>query len=79
MNFTVLLTIFVVAWLVACAYYFSDIAKINRGRGVLFFSPKMSSSSRILVKKSLRQIAIATIIFIVAVLIAFFVRNSSHQ
>jgi len=78
MEFSIL-WVLVGAWAVSCGYYLLKLLRIARGKGVSVFTllaqSKKSSHSR--TRRLFLNILVATIIFVITVLIAFFVRDSS--
>lgn len=78
MEFSIL-WVLVGAWAAACGYYFFKLLRIARGKGVSIFAllaqSRRSSHSR--TKRLFLNILIATVIFVITVFIAFFVRDSS--
>jgi hypothetical protein len=80
MLFSIIWILFA-AWAISIFFYFLRIKKIARSNGVPLFSTpaRYNKTIRSLVKNLYFRILIATIIFIVTVVIAYFVEFSSEQ
>jgi F0F1-type ATP synthase membrane subunit c/vacuolar-type H+-ATPase subunit K len=74
-----ILWVLVIAWAISCGYYAIKLLRIARGKGVSVFSliarSKKSNHSR--TRKLFLNIIIATVLFLISILIAFFVNFSS--
>lgn len=79
MEIAPLLYFFGAGWLCLCIFYLYRIHDLKRAKGLHLFSPakKLSSTSRIVLRKYWQQIIIISLITLSIVLIAFVIRNSS--
>lgn len=75
MSFEKLLWVLLFTWVVTCVYYLWKIRDITRANSAsIFVQPnKLSKTSRGLLKKQYNNILTATIFFIVAIFLAYFV------
>ncbi|MEI9945430.1 MAG: hypothetical protein WDN26_14585 [Chitinophagaceae bacterium] len=73
--------VLLIAWAIACMFYAVKLFRVLRERGIslfaLFGKSYKDSYSRKKAMKLFFNIVIATFIFIVTILIAYFVRSSS--
>lgn len=79
MTFSTLLWFFVIAWLIATLFYIYRIFRIARQTRISMFalSGKSHRSSRVLMRRLWGRVIMMSIFFLAAILIAYFVRDSS--
>lgn len=79
MSFAALLGVLFSAWAISCLLYLSRIYRASRSSWRNVFSPprERSTESRQMIRQLVQKIVIATILFGMGVIIAYFVQSSS--